>query len=112
MTAATIIRDAQTDGVSLALSETGNIKAIGSTDAVGRWIDTLKKHKIELIDVLRNAANDDCDTQDWRTFASQYYAHHFGCEPCIAAGKGYGRRCEIGLPLWEAYTLSQKSTVS
>jgi len=29
-----------------------------------------------------------------------YYAHHFSCKFCIAAGKGYGQRCKEGRTLW------------
>ena len=38
--------------------------------------------------------------------AKPYHAHHFHCLDCIAAGRGirYGRRCAIGLALWNDYT--------
>lgn len=34
-----------------------------------------------------------------------YYAHHFNCHTCIAAGRGtrYGRRCADGQALWNTY---------
>ena len=37
--------------------------------------------------------------------ATAYYAHHFSCLTCIAAGRGdcYGKRCELGLALWSEY---------
>lgn len=37
--------------------------------------------------------------------ATAYYAHHFGCRACVAAGRGdcYGKRCELGLALWGEY---------
>ena len=37
MTPATIIKQAQADGVILALSSSGTIKAVGSEQAVTRW---------------------------------------------------------------------------
>ena len=47
----------------------------------------------------------------WLTCAEQsaaqtYYTHHFNCHSCIAAGRGtqYGRRCALGLALWDDYT--------
>ncbi len=47
----------------------------------------------------------------WLTGAEQsaaqvYHAHHFNCNTCIAAGRGtrYGRRCAVGLALWNSYT--------
>lgn len=37
--------------------------------------------------------------------AQAYQAHHFNCHSCIAAGRGirYGRRCAVGLALWNDY---------
>lgn len=37
--------------------------------------------------------------------ARAYHAHHFHCHQCIAAGRGdrYGRRCAVGLGLWNDY---------
>ena len=47
----------------------------------------------------------------WLTGAEQsaaqaYHAHHFKCRTCIAAGRGtrYGRRCALGLVLWNEHT--------
>ena len=38
--------------------------------------------------------------------AQTYHTHHFNCHSCIAAGRGtnYGRRCAVGLALWNDYT--------
>ena len=38
--------------------------------------------------------------------AQAYHGHHFSCQQCIAAGRGYryGRRCAVGLALWSNYT--------
>lgn len=38
--------------------------------------------------------------------AQAYHGHHFNCRTCIAAGRGtrYGRRCALGLALWNDYT--------
>ena len=40
-----------------------------------------------------------------REVAGRYYAHHFACRTCIAAGRDWiqGRRCAVGLALWTAY---------
>lgn len=56
MNPATIIREAQADGVSLTLSPAGTIKAIGDGAAVNRWLPTIRKYKPEILAVL--AAND------------------------------------------------------
>ncbi len=53
MTPATIIRQAQADGVKLALSPSGTIKAVGNGEAVNRWLPVIREHKAELVDELR-----------------------------------------------------------
>lgn len=53
MTPATIIKGAQADGVMLALSPTGSIMAIGSDEAVCRWLPIIREHKPELLADLR-----------------------------------------------------------
>ena len=39
----------------------------------------------------------------WPALARSYHAHHFNCPVCIAAGLGYGQRCQVGALLWTAY---------
>lgn len=40
----------------------------------------------------------------WRPTADAYYAHHWTCRQCIAAGMNHElTRCSIGAPLWMAY---------
>lgn len=58
MTPATIIREAQVDGVRLALSPAGNIKATGDGAAVNRWLAVIREHKAEIMDVLNGGAAD------------------------------------------------------
>lgn len=58
MKAAAIIKEAQADGVSLALSPAGTIKATGEESAVDRWIPILKAHKPDILAALQEAAND------------------------------------------------------
>ena len=55
MTPATIIKQAQADGVMLALSPSGTIKAVGKGEAVTRWLPILRERKAELLDELRAA---------------------------------------------------------
>lgn len=45
------------------------------------------------------------DPQAWHELAQAYHAHHFHCHQCQAAGRGiqYGRRCGVGLALWNDY---------
>lgn len=58
MTPATIIREAQAEGVRLTLSPTGTIKATGDGAAVNRWLTVIRKHKAEIIDVLEVSAGE------------------------------------------------------
>jgi len=57
MTPATIVQQAQADGVMLALSPTGTIKATGNGEAVNRWLPVIRGCKAELLEMLR-AANE------------------------------------------------------
>ncbi len=57
MTPAAIIKTAATEGVRLALSPTGTIKASGDQAAVSRWIPLIREHKPGIVAELR-AAND------------------------------------------------------
>ena len=45
-------------------------------------------------------------TDTEQSAARAYHSHHFNCHQCIAAGRGnrYGRRCAVGLALWNDYT--------
>jgi hypothetical protein len=58
MTPATIIREAQADGVNLTLSPTGTIKATGEGVAVNRWLAVIRDRKAEIIDVLKVGAGE------------------------------------------------------
>jgi len=53
MNATGIIREAQADGVVLALSPTGSLLAVGDGEAVRRWLPTIREHKSELLEALR-----------------------------------------------------------
>lgn len=52
MTPAAIIREALADGVTVALSPAGTIKATGDGAAVYRWLPTIREHKPELLRLL------------------------------------------------------------
>lgn len=58
MNPAAIIREAQADGVNLALSPSGTIKAKGDASAVNRWLPILKAYKPGILSALKEAAND------------------------------------------------------
>lgn len=53
MTPATIIQDAATDGVILAITATGTIKASGEKAAVNRWLPMIREHKPEILAALK-----------------------------------------------------------
>lgn len=44
---------------------------------------------------------------DWHEADRAYQAHHITCPVCIAAGKGYGSRCDEGQRLHDAYEAVQ-----
>ena len=53
MTPAAIIKQAAMDGVSLALSPAGTIKASGENEAVKRWLAVIREHKAEIVEALK-----------------------------------------------------------
>jgi hypothetical protein len=55
MTPAAIIREAEADGVSLALSSAGTIKAAGDQAAVNRWLPVLREHKLGIVVALASS---------------------------------------------------------
>ena len=63
-------------------------------------------------DLAANDPEPPADPQAWRELAQAYYAHHFNCQTCIAAGRGsrYGQRCGAGMALWAGYQDSESST--
>ncbi len=59
MTPAVIIERAAADGVRLALSPVGTIKATGDHRAVNRWLPIIREQKPGIVAALREAANDE-----------------------------------------------------
>ena len=89
MSAATIIEQAEQDGVMLALSENGNVKATGDQGAISRWLETIRQHKQEIIVTLRGAdlleqaavaANDDPEFDEEAPHFAWVF-HFVGQEP-------------------------------
>ena len=56
MSPASIICQAQADGVRLALTAAGSIKASGDGAAIERWLAVLRSSKAELVELLRRQA--------------------------------------------------------
>jgi hypothetical protein len=65
MTPATIIREAQSDGVSLTLSSAGTIKATGDGAAVNRWLAVIRERKAEIVEALKVGAGDTATASRW-----------------------------------------------
>ena len=59
MTPVQIIERAAADGVRLALSPVGTIKASGDQVAVNRWLPAIREHKPGIVAALQEAANDE-----------------------------------------------------
>lgn len=111
MNAQAIIHDARADGVVLSLAQSGRLKVAGAHKAVSRWAPTLREHKEELLTLLLNGsiAGEAPDGE----ITSRYYAHHFRCAQCIAAGRNPQlSRCREGGPLWKAHDQVTKTTRS
>ena len=79
MTPAAIIREAQADGVRLALSLTGTLKATGDGAVVNRWLAMIREHKAEIIDVLKVGVGDTATASCW------WLIHHPDRDPLEVA---------------------------
>lgn len=62
MKPAEIVRRAKSDGVNLALSETGNIRVTGDDSAISKWTATIKASKPEIVAYL---ANEEAKVRRW-----------------------------------------------
>jgi hypothetical protein len=80
MTPATIIREAQAEGVSLTLSSAGTIKATGDGAAVNRWLAAIREHKVEIMEALKVGAGDTASTW-WRLHYPDRYPAEVACSP-------------------------------
>ena len=58
MSAATIIRQAASDGVTLTLAPSGTIRATGDRAAVARWAAMIRDNKPGIVALLQQPAND------------------------------------------------------
>lgn len=114
MSAQALIRQAQASGVSLRLVG-GKVKASGPREAVARLLAPLREHRAALADALQSKlvaplpsklVRAATEPTKWHALDAVYFAHHFNCPTCIAAGWGsrYGLRCGTGATLWRAYT--------
>jgi hypothetical protein len=55
---ATLITQAEEDGVHLALSDTGTLKASGYKARIAKWLPIIRERKVGIVAVLAFAAND------------------------------------------------------
>lgn len=100
-------------GLNLSLAPAGGLAVGPSNHLTADLRDLIRSSKVQLVDWLMAAndasslaSNPSDDLGDWKKLAVVYYAHHFDCPTCIAAGRGhrYGNRCKTGLQLWHVYT--------
>ena len=99
-------------GLKLSLVPTGGLAVAPASHLTAELRVLIRSSKTLLIDWL-TAADDAAshtpeppdNAVDWKVLAAAYYAHHFNCATCIAAGRGrrYGQRCGAGMALWRAY---------
>lgn len=99
-------------GLSLSLAPVGGLAVTPSRHITPELRALIRSSKPQLIDWLTAADDTTCYAPDppvnpveWKALATAYYAHHFTCRDCIAAGRGsrYGQRCSAGMALWQAY---------
>ncbi len=109
----TVVAQLSDAGLKLSLVPTGGLAVAPASHLTAELRDLIRSSKTLLIDWL-TAANDAAihapespdNAVDWKELAAAYYAHHFGCPTCIAAGRGRrdGQCCNVGMVLWQAYS--------
>ena len=72
-----ILHAAKSDGVNLALTMSGTIKANGHRDAVARWLPQLRERKTEIIDALTVGADTTAATFDQEWFEERAAIYEF-----------------------------------
>ena len=107
MTPAAIIREAQSEGVRLAISPAGTIKATGDGAVVKRWLNVIREHKAQIINALKAAAplaaNDDAGltastANQWRIVARDGATREITYSPAATAAqvrRDYPGCCEV-----------------
>lgn len=111
--ASAIVEQLHCAGLNLSLAPAGGLAVGPSSNLTDDLRALVRSSKVQLIDWL-TAANDAANHAPnppenplhWKELAAAYYAHHFNCPTCIAAGRGsrYGKRCGAGMALWRAYS--------
>ncbi|QBR40565.1 hypothetical protein EHF36_07940 [Kerstersia gyiorum] len=105
MNATQLLKELYAAGIFPEIVDGGRI-AIPAGAITDAQRQAIKRHKQELLALLQvDTAHDETATNSgtglWDA-SSHYYGHHLACRHCIAAGRGYGQRCEIGQQLWNA----------
>lgn len=100
------LRDA---GVTVAPAPGGLLHVTPASRLTPELRGLIRSGKADLLRWFASALNDPeppANSLVWRELSKIYFAHHFNCPICIAAGRGvpYGFRCGTGAALWRAYS--------
>ncbi|WP_276808017.1 hypothetical protein [Castellaniella defragrans] len=94
VSAARILDDLRQAGIEPEVLD-GNRLAFPTGVLTDDMRHAIRANKAELIELL---------LADQAALAARYYAHHFGCRQCIAAGRNPDlQRCPVGAPLWRVF---------
>ena len=79
MNATEIIESMTSDGLSLSVSEEGNLKILGDQDTVNKWMDTIRENKSAILAEL-DTSGKSCQRQNLPS--SQPLQDLHPCKPC------------------------------
>lgn len=101
-----VLRDA---GLTVTPASDGQLHVTPASRLTPELRGLIRRGKADLLHWYASAANDPeplANSLVWRELSKVYFAHHFNCPICIAAGRGvpYGLRCGTGAALWRAYS--------
>lgn len=107
LTAQDVLDEVNQHGVQVSLTECFDLNVFPASKLQPSHRLMLRMEKPKLVEHLARQAAKDLIPACIRGNASfiAYHDHHFNCPLCVAAGKGYGKRCNVGQPLWFKYHL-------
>ena len=96
-------------GVQVKLLESFDLNIYPASKLLPIHRQMLKREKNNVVLHLSRVAPKEMSLTDEEVDSTfhTYHVHHFNCPVCMAAGKGYGNRCQEGLGLWFRYSIQE-----
>lgn len=128
MEALQLLNALTTAGLALSVTPDNGLKVTPAKALTDELRASIKEHKAELVGCLLNTAANEAseaarelieeraaimeyhggmestEAERAAKLHTDYLLHHWTCPICCAAGQGRGKRCTVGIELWELYS--------